>query len=147
MKNKKSLCRLGLKISLSVLIIQLVVFAVLFLVINNSVSASAQENAVNNMRTAAIDRSEIIENYISSTEDSLTAYLKAEQIYNLLSDPDNEEYSAAAQSYTESFGSDLTKLEGIYASSLDTEVLTHTNKAVRSDDGSCIGLGLHKRTC
>lgn len=188
MNNKKALCKLGIKISLSVLAVQFVVFTVLFLGINGAVTSSARENAINNMRTAAIDRSEIIENYISSTEDSLTAYLKAEQIYDLLCDPSNKEYAAAAQSYTESFGSDLTNLEGIYASSWDTEVLTHTNKnvigkvtrpdeekrkslhdaltatdgvyntgiiispasgqqiismykAVKSDDGSCIGLG------
>ncbi|MGN0692984.1 MAG: hypothetical protein ACI4K7_11600 [Oscillospiraceae bacterium] len=65
-------------------------FTILFLVINSSVSSSAHDNAVNNMQTAAIDRSEIISNYIRSTEDTLTAYLKAEQIYDLLRDPSNE---------------------------------------------------------
>ncbi|MGN0600864.1 MAG: methyl-accepting chemotaxis protein [Oscillospiraceae bacterium] len=130
MNKNQNLCRLGMKISLSVLVIQLVVFTILFLVINNSVSSSAQENAVNNMQTAAIDRSEIISNYIRSTEDTLTAYLKAEQIYDLLRDPSNAEYVAAAQKYTENFSKDLTNLEGIYASSWDTKMLTHTNANV-----------------
>lgn len=129
-KNQK-LCRLGMKISLSVLAIQFVVFTVLFLVINSSVSSSAHDNAVNNMQTAAIDRSEIISNYIKSTEDTLTAYLKAEQIYDLLRDPSNEECVAAAQKYTENFSKDVTNLEGIYASSWDTKTLAHTSsKAV-----------------
>ena len=130
MKKQKNVCRLGMKISLAVLAIQFVVFTVLFLFINSSVSASAQSNAVNNMQTAALDRSEIIDNYIKSTEDTLTAYLKAEQIYNLLRDPSNSAYVDAAQKYTENFGKDLTNLEGIYASSWDTKILTHTAKQV-----------------
>lgn len=124
--NKKY-CRLGFKISLQVLIVQVLVFAVLFVFIINSVTASSRDNAVNNMQTAAADRSEIITNYIKSTEDTLTAYLKAEQIYDLLRDPSNEEAVAAAQKYTENFSKDLTNLEGIYASSWDTKMLTHTN--------------------
>ena len=127
--NKK-ICRLGMKITLQVLVVQVLVFAVLFIFIINSVSSSAQDNAVNNMQTAAIDRSEIITNYIKSTEDTLTAYLKAEQIYDLLRDPSDEEAVAAAQTYTENFSKDLTNLEGIYASSWDTKMLTHTNVKV-----------------
>ena len=124
------MCRLGMKISLVVLVIQFVVFGTLFLTIYNFVSSSTKEIALSNMKTAAVDRSEIISNYIRSTEDTLTAYLKAEQIYDLLRDPSNEEYVAAAQKYTEKFGKDLTNLEGIYASSWDTKMLTHTNSKV-----------------
>lgn len=139
MNKNRNYCRLGLKISLSVLGVQFAVFTILFLVINSSVSSSVHDNAVNNMQTAAIDRSEIISNYIRSTEDTLTAYLKAEQIYELLRDPSNEEYVTAAQEYTENFSNDLTNLEGIYASSWDTKMLTHTNvnvvgKVTRPDE-------------
>ena len=130
MNKSKIKCKLGFKISIVVAIIQFAVFSVLFLLINNTVEKSAHNNAVNSMQTTAIDRSEIINNYIESTEESLTAYLRAEQITNLLSDPTNKEYAAAAQKYTEQFSADLTDLEGIYASSWDTEVLTHTNSAV-----------------
>lgn len=188
MKRSKLLCKLGIKITFVVLAIQFMVFTILFLVIISSVSNSARKNAVNNMRTVTIDRSEIISNYIQSAEDTLTAYLKAEQIYALLHDPSNQEYVVAAQKYTENFSKDLTNLEGIYASSWDTQIRTHTNlksvgivtrpdegkrkqlhdailatngvyntgilispasgeqivsmyKAVRENDGSCIGLG------
>ena len=57
MKKQKNVCRLGMKISLAVLAIQFVVFTVLFLFIDSSVSASAKSIAVNNMQTAALDRS------------------------------------------------------------------------------------------
>lgn len=128
--KKKKLCKLGLKISTAVLIIQLVVFAFLFIVINVYVSDSSYDNVINNMQTAAVDRSEIINNYIKSTEDTLTAYLKADQIYDLLKNPSDAKATEAVQKYTENFGKDLSNLEGIYASSWDTKMLTHTNPAV-----------------
>ncbi len=128
MKNK--LCKLGLRISSTVLAIQLVIFLALFVFINIYVADSSYDNAVNNMQTAAVDRSEIINNYIKSTEDTLTAFLKAEQIYNVIRDPSDSKYAEAAQKYTENFGKDLSNLEGIYSSQWDTTILTHTNAPV-----------------
>ncbi|MBE6901969.1 MAG: hypothetical protein E7478_05800, partial [Ruminococcaceae bacterium] len=128
--KKKNLCRLGLRISTAVLIIQLVVFLFLFIFINLYVSDSSYQTAVNNMQTAAADRSEIISNYIDSTKDTLTAYLKAEQIYDVIRDPSNADAAAAAQEYTVEFGNDITNLEGIYCSKWDTTMLTHTNAPV-----------------
>lgn len=125
--NRNKLCKLGLRISVTVFVIQLIAFIALFAFISLSVSGSTQKSVVNNMQTAALDRSEIINNYIQSTEDTLTAYLHAGQIYDLLRDPSNEEYVAAAQKYTEKFSKGIVNLEGIYASSWDTKMLTHSN--------------------
>ncbi|MDE7230427.1 MAG: hypothetical protein K2N56_08100 [Oscillospiraceae bacterium] len=130
MKQNNKLCKLGFRISVTVFAVQLAAFLALFLFISFSVSGSAKDAAVNNLRTAAVDRSEIIENYIKTTEDSLTAYLRASQISDLLSDPSNSDYIEKAQKYTEAFGNDLGNLEGIYASSWDTKVLVHTNPNV-----------------
>ncbi len=127
MNNKSKVCKVGLHITLMVLIAQAIVFLILFLFINGSVSNSTRTNAVNSMETAALDRSEIIMNYIHSAEDSLTAYLKADQIYALLGNQTDAGKAAAAQKYTEDYGKELSNLEGIYASSWDTKVLTHTN--------------------
>ena len=137
--KKKNICRLGIKISTAVLIIQMAVFAFLFVFINLYVVESSYDNAVNNMQTAAADRSEIINNYIKSTEDTLTAYLKADQIYDILRNPSDASAASAVQKYTEDFGKDLSNLEGIYASSWDTTVLTHTaapviGKVTRPDE-------------
>lgn len=129
MNIKSKACKVGLHITILVLIAQLVVFIALFFFINGSVTKSARDNAVNSMETSALDRSEIIMNYVRSSEDSLTAYLKAQQIYDLLSNPSDAEAAAAAQKYTEDYSSGLSNLEGIYASSWDTTTLTHTNAA------------------
>lgn len=125
--NKNGICKVGLRITLLVLIAQAVVFLTLFLIINGSVTNSTQNNAVNSMETVALDRSEIIMNYVRSAENSLTSYLKADQIIALLNDKSNAGKKSAAQKYTEDYGKDLSNLEGIYASSWETEVLTHTN--------------------
>lgn len=127
---QKGICSLGLKITAAVLTAQLVVFTFLFIVTDSFVSNSARESALNNMQTSAADRSEIIGNYIKSTGATLTAYLEAGQIYDLLNDTTDEEKTSAAQKYTEKFSGNLTNLEGIYASSWDTKVLTHTNSDV-----------------
>ncbi|MBQ9947628.1 MAG: methyl-accepting chemotaxis protein, partial [Oscillospiraceae bacterium] len=128
--KKKNLCKLGLRISAAVLIIQLVVFLALFVFINVYVSDSAYKTAINNMQTAAVDRSEIISNYINSTKDTLTAYLKAEQIYAVIRDPADSAAAASAQEYTVEFSKDISNLEGIYCSKWDTTMLTHTNASV-----------------
>lgn len=130
MGTNNRICKIGIKVTLAVLVVQLAVFMLLFLIVNSSLTGAMTSSAKSNFKTAAADRSEIIESYIRSTEDTLTAYLKAEQIYNLLSDPENPVYVAAAQKYTENFSNDLSDLEGIYASSWDTKTLTHTNPAV-----------------
>lgn len=78
--------------------------------------------------TAAVDRSNIIENYIGSTKDTLTGYLKASEITALPSDPSDTAAANAAQAYTEEYSKDISNLEGIYASSRDTKALTHTDK-------------------
>lgn len=127
MKIKDKICKIGLKVTLAVLVVQVAVFLVLFLFVNYSLSSAMNNSAVSNIKTAAIDRSEIIENYIKSAEDTLIAYVKADQINNLLKDKTNPEYISAAQKYTEDFGKDISNLEGIYISSWDTTTLAHTN--------------------
>lgn len=142
MKNTEKTPRrytIGFRITVTLLVIQILVFTGLFIFINNSVSSASYENAVNNLQTAAADRAEIIENYIQSTEDTLTAYLKAQQIYDLLENPDDAEKTAAAQKYTENFGKDISNLEGIYISSWDTTTLAHSSpetvgKVTRPDE-------------
>ena len=124
-KNRVS--KIGLKVTLTVLVAQVVVFAVLCVLISSSVTRNIKESALSGMRSSTLDRSEIIKNFVQSAEDTLTAYVKAEQIKNLLNDPTNESYAAAAQEYSEGYSADLPNLEGIYASSWDTEVLTHSN--------------------
>ena len=124
-KNRVS--KIGLKVTLIVLAAQVLVFAVLCVLISSSVTNNIRKAALGAMEVSAQDRSEIIKNFVQSAEDTLTAYVKAEQIKNILNNPANESHFAAAQEYSEGYAADLQNLEGIYASSWDTHVLTHSN--------------------
>lgn len=121
---------LGFRITVTLFVIQLIVFSGLFLFINNSVSAASYSNAMNNLQTGTRDRAEIIDNYINSTADTLEGYLKASQIYDLLRAPEDPDAFAAAQKYTEDYGKHIGSLEGIYASTWDTMIRTHTDPGV-----------------
>ncbi len=52
------------------------------------------------MKTAAADRTVIIENYISSVENTLTSYSRAGEIRELLENPTSSSAAAAAQKYS-----------------------------------------------
>ena len=132
MNEKSKVCKVGLHISLMVLVVQAVVFLILFLLINGSVSGSAKNNAVNTLEMSSLDRSEIIVDYIDAAGESLNAYLKADQIKNLVSDPQNQDYVNVAQAYTEEFSADIPNLEGIFVSTVNMNDMTsltlvHTN--------------------
>lgn len=89
-----------------------------------------RENAMNNMKTITKNESTIIEDYISSSEQYLTAYSRAGEIRDLLLNPTDVEYTKKAQEFTEQFSKDKEFLEGIYASEWNTHVLCHTNPQV-----------------
>jgi len=79
------------------------------------------------MATLAMERSQIIKNYIEYGEKTLAAYSHADQIIQVLQDPDNSARVQAAQNYTDAFSKDIDDLEGIYVSKWSTEVIAHTN--------------------
>jgi len=128
--KKRRMSKIGLRISLAIFVVELFVFIMLFSFISNGTSSTTEESAVNNMKVVALDRSEIIKNYVQTAESSLSGYLKASQIYDLLEDTSDAAAKAKAQKYTEEYSKDLSNLEGIYASTWGTEILVHTNVKV-----------------
>jgi len=128
--RKRRMSKIGLRISLAIFVVELFVFIMLFSFISNGTSSTTEESAVNNMKVVALDRSEIIKNYVQTAESSLSGYLKAGQIYDMLEDTSDATAKAKAQKYTEEYGKDLSNLEGIYASTWETEILVHTNPKV-----------------
>lgn len=134
---KKS--QVSVKIALYIAIMQVIAMLCLFLFINYSTTKNMKEAAIDTMQTISADKARLIEDYIRSSEEFLTAYSRAGEITALLSDPDDKKAVAAAQKYTETFSADKNYLEGIYASDWTTLVLVHTNPAVpgittRKDD-------------
>lgn len=115
----------------TILILQILVMSVVYIFVDVSISSNIKNNTIKSMETIVQERSKIIENYISETENYLTAYSRASDITDLLNHPEDAQIVAKAQKYTEKFSQDREYLEGIYASEWDTHVLAHTNpKAV-----------------
>lgn len=128
MKEKNS--KVSVKISVYIALMQIVVMLCVFLFISFSVTENMKKTTIDNMQTISTDRAKIIEDYIQSSEEFLTAYSRAGEITDLLLNPNDEEAVAAAQKYTETFSADREYLEGIYADEWNSHVLVHTNPSV-----------------
>lgn len=93
MKNKKVVKRFGLdfRITVTLFVIQLIMFSVLFLLINNSVTSSMYQNAVGNLEATARSSAGTIGYYMQSSGDSSGI---AEELKSLPLDGfDDAEYS------------------------------------------------------
>lgn len=137
MNKKKS--QVSVKIALYIAIMQVITMLCLFMFINYSTTKNMKNAAIDTLQTISADKARLIEDYVRSSEEFLTAYSRAGEITALLSNPNDQKAVAAAQKYTETFSADKDYLEGIYASDWNTLVLAHTNPAVpgittRKDD-------------
>ncbi len=114
-------------ISIATGLISLLCMSILFLFISSSVSEIVTGQAVGNMTTALEGQANLIEQFVGDSELLLKEYASAPIVKKLLSDPENPEYIAYAQAYTEKFFSNLEKWEGVYLSNWDTKVLAHSS--------------------
>lgn len=73
-------------------------------------------------------RASIINDYVASAEEYMTAFALGSEVHDLLMDPDNPELLEKAQQYTEDFASVKGIFEGLYVATPDTHVLTHTSR-------------------
>ena len=69
--KRQNTCILGAKISLNILAIILIVFSLLAFFIISAVSALIRNVVEENLQTAAVDRSRLIENYIDTDRKSV----------------------------------------------------------------------------
>lgn len=114
-------------LSLGVGFVSLICLTVSGLVIGGKVSDITREAAIENMNTSLAGQASVIGLFVSDSENMLQAYASADEITNLLKEPDNAEYISAAQAYTEKYFSRLNQWEGIYLSNWDTKVLAHSS--------------------
>ncbi len=128
MKKKGS--KISVKVSLCIAIMQIIVMLCIFSFINFFMTKNMKETTIDNMQTISADRAKIIEDYIQSSEEFLTAYSRAGEVASVLSAPDDEDAVAAAQAFTERFAADREDLEGIYVNDWNSYVLTHSNRSM-----------------
>lgn len=120
----------AVKMIVAILVLQMIVMAIVYLFVDSSITSNIKNSTIKSMETIAQERSEMIENYIEETERYLTAFSRGGEVQALLKNPEDVEAVKRAQAYTEVFSKDRDDLEGIYISSWDSHVLTHTNAKV-----------------
>ncbi len=127
MKNQ----RMSVVIASWISVLTILCMAVMCIVISTRTSKAMEEAAIDNMMTALDGQSEILKQYVKLSEAFMKEYAAADEIYNVLKNPDNADYVKAAQEYTEKYYANLDMWEGVYVSNWNTTVLAHSNaKAV-----------------
>lgn len=114
-------------LSLGVGAVTLICLIISGFVIGGRVNNITRDSAIKNMNTSLAGQAALIELYVSDSESMLKSYASADEIINLLKEPENPEYIEAAQAYTEKFFSRLNSWEGIYLSDWNTKVLAHSS--------------------
>ncbi len=124
MENKKLAARIGIITT----IITLAGMAILWLFVSTN-AASVVKNDITNQMTDAVEaRASIIDAYVLSAEEYMTAFALGGEVRALLLNPDDPELLAQAQKYTEDFAAVKGVFEGLYIATPETHVLTHTSQ-------------------
>lgn len=139
---EKAKFKISTVIATAIAFMQIICVTVLYVTVGGRVTKEVGAEAIRNMKDKLYAKQVMLESYIESSEDFLTAYSRAGEIQALLKNPTDKSAFEAAQKYTEKFSADKPKevLEGIYASEWNSHVLTHTNAPVvgittRTGDG------------
>ena len=124
MENKKLAARIGIITT----IITLAGMAILWRFVSTN-AASVVKNDITNQMTDAVEaRASIIDAYVLSAEEYMTAFALGGEVRALLLNPDDPELLAQAQKYTEDFAAVKGVFEGLYIATPETHVLTHTSQ-------------------
>ena len=123
LKNQKLVTR----ISILTTIITLLGLLILWIIISNNIESIVRKNITNEMTNAVQSRAAIIDDYVTSAEEYLTAFSLSQEVKDVLAHPDDTELLKRAQIYTEEFANIKGIFEGLYIATPDTYVLTHTS--------------------
>ena len=124
MGNKKLATRIGILTT----IITLVGMTLLWLVVSTNAASVVKNHITNQMTDAVESRAAIIDEYVLSAEEYMTAFALGSEVHDLLRNPEDPVLLARAQKYTEDFAAVKGVFEGLYIATPDTHVLTHTSQ-------------------
>ena len=122
--NKKLATRIGAITSA----ITLLGMVLLWVVVSTNTAAMVESDITNQMTDAVESRASIIDEYVSSAEEYVSAFALSGEVRQLLLDPDNPRLLARAQQYTQNFANLKGIFEGLYIATPETYVLTHTSQ-------------------
>ncbi len=122
--NRKLATRIGI-------ITTALIFAgmlLLWLIVSTRVASMVESNITNQMIDAVESRASIINDYVASAEEYVSAFALGSEVHDLLLNPEDPALLQKAQKYTEEFAAVKGIFEGLYISTPDTYVLTHTSQ-------------------
>ena len=120
--------KLATRISILTTIITFTGLLLLWLIVSSRVADMVENNITNQMIDAVESRAAIINDYVTSAEEYMTAFALGSEVLELLEHPDDTALLRRAQQYTEDFAAVKGIFEGLYIATPTTHVLTHTSE-------------------
>lgn len=121
--------KLATRISIITTIITFTGMLLLWYIASSRVASIVEGNITNQMIDAVESRASIINDYVASAEEYMTAFALGSEVQNLLKDPDNSALLQEGKKYTEDFAAVKGIFEGLYIATPDTYILTHTTQS------------------
>ncbi|MCI8689013.1 MAG: methyl-accepting chemotaxis protein [Oscillibacter sp.] len=122
--NKKLATRIGIITTAITLAGMLLLWAF----VSTNAASVVKSDITNQMTDAVESRAAILNEYVSSVEEYITAFALGGEVRELLLDPQDPVRLRAAQQYTEEFAAVKGVFEGLYIATPATYVLTHTSE-------------------
>ncbi len=119
--------KLATRIGIITTAITLAGMLLLWLIVSSRVASIVKSDIENQMTDAVESRASIINDYVASAEEYVTAFALGREVHDLLADPENPKLLDRSQKYTEDFAAVKGIFEGLYIATPDTHVLTHTS--------------------
>lgn len=121
--------KLATRISIITSIITLTGMLLLWLIVSTIIASIVKKDITNQMTDAVESRATIINDYVTSAEEYITAFALGNEVHDLLQNPKDPGLLEQAQNYTENFAKIKGIFEGLYIATPDTYVLTHTSES------------------
>ncbi len=123
--NKKLATRIGIITT----VITLTGMLLLWLIVSSNAASMVKNDITNQMTDAVESRAAIINEYVASAEEYMSAFALSSEVRQLLMNPDDPELTGKVQQYTEDFAAVKGVFEGLYIATPGTHVLTHTSQS------------------
>ena len=120
--------KLATRISIITSVITFAGMLLLWFIVSSRVAAMVENNITNQMIDAVESRAAIINDYVASAEEYMTAFALGSEVHELLENPKDPALLQKGQKYTEDFAAVKGIFEGLYISTPSTYVLTHTSQ-------------------
>ncbi len=120
--------KLATRISIITTAITCADLLLLWFIVSSRVASMVENDITNQMTDAVESRAAIINDYVASAEEYMTAFALSSEVRELLQNPEDPALIQKGQKYTEDFAAVKGIFEGLYIGTPSTYVLTHTSQ-------------------